>query len=131
MQNKPVRGFTLIELLIVMVILGLLASLVGPAMFGKVDSSKEKTAQAQMQLIATALDTFRLDNGQYPARLEELRTSNLPTWDGPYFPKEIPADPWGQPYEYSVNTDSNSFKLLSKGKNGTQEEGENSDDIVF
>ena len=93
-------GFSLMELLVVMVILGLLASLVGPAMFGKVDSSKVKTAQTQIQLLGTALDTFRLDVGYYPDQLSELRASDKRGWDGPYLPKAIPLDPWGNPYVY-------------------------------
>ena len=49
-------GFTLIELLIVIVILGLLLSLVAPAMFQKVGSSQRKTAMAQMQMLSTSID---------------------------------------------------------------------------
>jgi general secretion pathway protein G len=66
-----VLGFTLIELLIVIVIMGLLLSLVAPAMFSKVGSSQKKTAMAQMQMLSTALDTYRLDVGAYPKTLAE------------------------------------------------------------
>jgi general secretion pathway protein G len=58
------KGFTLIEMLIVMVILGLLAALVGPRMFGKVGKSKQKAAKAQIALFETALDTYRLDTSK-------------------------------------------------------------------
>ena len=75
-------GFTLIELLIVMVILGLLASLVAPKMFGKIGSSKQKTAQTQMEMLSTALDMYRLDVGSYPASLQALRESNDANWQG-------------------------------------------------
>ena len=64
--SRKEEGFTLIELLIVMVILGLLAALVGPRMFGKVGTSKQKAAKAQMSLFETSLDTYRLDVGKYP-----------------------------------------------------------------
>ena len=60
------RGFTLIELLIVIVILGLLLSLVAPAMFSKVGSSQRKTAMAQMQMLSTALEA--------PVTIGELRS---------------------------------------------------------
>ncbi|MDG2881298.1 prepilin-type N-terminal cleavage/methylation domain-containing protein, partial [Vibrio parahaemolyticus] len=76
------KGFTLIELLIVMVILGLLASLVAPTMFSKVSSSKVKTAETQMQMLATSLDAYRLDVGRYPDNLQELRSSDVRFWDG-------------------------------------------------
>ncbi|PIX20609.1 MAG: type II secretion system protein GspG, partial [Deltaproteobacteria bacterium CG_4_8_14_3_um_filter_51_11] len=104
-KKKRREGFTLIELLIVMVILGLLAALVGPRMFGKVGSSKLKAAKAQISLLETALDTYRLDVGKYPTTdqgLEVLRTkpSDVEKWDGPYLPKDVPMDPWGKPYVY-------------------------------
>ncbi len=64
--SRKEKGFTLIELLIVMVILGLLAAMVGPRMFGKVGKSKQKAAKAQIALLETGLDTYRLDVGKYP-----------------------------------------------------------------
>ncbi len=66
------RGFSLIELLIVMVILGLLASLVGPKMFSKLGMAKQKTAKTQIEMLMTALDGYRLDVGAYPAGSDGL-----------------------------------------------------------
>ena len=128
-QNRnATRGFTLIELLIVMVILGLLASLVAPTMFSKVDSSKRNTAVAQMQMLATSLDAFRLDVGRYPDRLEELRSSDRRGWDGPYLPRDIPLDPWGAPYIYRMPGASEAYDLLSFGADGIEGgEGDNAD----
>ena len=60
------KGFTLIEMLIVMVIIGLLASLVAPRMFKKVGGARQKTAKAQIELLGAALDSYRLDNSLYP-----------------------------------------------------------------
>jgi len=57
------QGFSLMELLIVMVIIGLLASLVGPTLFKKVGGAKQKTAKAQIEMLGTALDSYRLDIG--------------------------------------------------------------------
>lgn len=125
------QGFTLIELLIVIVILGLLMSLVAPTMFSKVDSSKVKTAEAQMQMLQTSLDTYRLDIGSYPESLSELRSSNKRGWDGPYLPREVPLDPWGNPYNYSTNSSNGEpFSLSSFGKDGQEGgEGDNADII--
>ncbi|EWH04611.1 general secretion pathway protein GspG [Pseudoalteromonas lipolytica SCSIO 04301] len=124
-------GFTLVELLIVMVILGLLASIVAPRMFSKVDSAREGTAKAQMQVIATALDSYRLDIGYYPDTLNELLSSSKKMWDGPYFPQKIPQDPWGNDYYYSPKSaDENSqmFTLKSYGRDGKPGgEGEDAD----
>ena len=124
-------GFSLMELLVVMVILGLLASLVGPAMFGKVDSSKVKTAQTQIQLLGTALDTFRLDVGDYPDQLSELRASDKRGWDGPYLPKAIPLDPWGNPYVYQKpGPNGLEYSLQSLGKDGEVGGADDSADIT-
>ncbi|GAB6064586.1 type II secretion system major pseudopilin GspG [Deferrisoma palaeochoriense] len=112
------RGFTLIEILIVVAIIGLLASLVSPRLFSKLESSKVKTAKAQIEMLATACDTFRLDVGRYPRSLEELRHSTEPGWDGPYLPKEIPKDPWGNPYLYKVPGDHGDYDIISLGADG-------------
>jgi general secretion pathway protein G len=131
LYNK--KGFTLIEILIVMVILGLLAALVGPKMFGKVGKSKQKAAKAQISLLETALDTFRLDMGRYPTSeegLEALRTkpADSEKWDGPYIPKKVPLDPWSNPYEYQLPGENGEYDLTSFGADGTADgEGENKD----
>jgi len=131
------RGFTLIEVLIVMVILGLLASLVGPRMFGKVGASKQKAAQAQISLIGTALDTYRLDIGKYPATdqgLEALRVqpNDVTKWDGPYLPKDVPLDPWGNPYQYRSPGEYGDYDLFSMGADGAMGgEGEDEDIVSW
>ena len=125
-------GFTLIELLIVIVILGLLMSLVAPAMFSKVDSTKVKTASVQMDMLATALDTYRLDIGDYPEQLSELRQSTKPNWDGPYLPKDIPLDPWGNPYVYKKPGDNGQpYSMMSYGKDGVAGGDDDNQDIVY
>ncbi len=130
--RKP-EGFTLIELLIVIVILGLLMSLVAPAMFSKVASSQRKTAIAQMQMFSTALDTYRLDVGVFPTQLGELRSGSVAGWDGPYLPREIPLDPWGNPYVYQQNSNNNAtpYTLKSLGKDGREGGDGDNEDIVF
>lgn len=129
---RRVLGFTLIELLIVIVILGLLLSLVAPTMFSKVGSSQRKTAMAQMQMLSTALDTYRLDVGDYPASLNELRASEVPGWDGPYLPRDIPLDPWGRPYVYAREAKMDKpFSLMSYGKDGREGGADEAEDVVF
>ena len=131
-MKKTKKGFTLIELLIVIVILGLLMSLVAPAMFSKVESSKVKTAMVQMEMMVTSLDTYRLDIGSYPTSLNELRSSTQPKWDGPYLPKNVPLDPWNNPYIYSVPGENGKpYTLKSYGKDGQiGGEGDNAE-IVY
>ncbi len=124
------NGFTMIELLIVIVILGLLASLVAPAMFSKVDSSKIKTAETQMQMLETSLDTYRLDMGDYPESLSELVSSDKKNWDGPYLPKAIPMDPWGNPYVYRKPGEERPYYLASLGKDGQPGGTDGNEDVV-
>ncbi len=133
MRRRRYRGFTLIELLIVIVILGLLLSLVAPTMFSKVGSAQKKTAMAQMQMLSTALDTYRLDVGSFPENLAELRAGKAPGWDGPYLPRELPLDPWGNPYVYVLAKDDpvKPYSLKSFGKDGREGGESDNEDIVF
>ncbi|AWL11204.1 Type II secretion system protein [Saliniradius amylolyticus] len=116
---KTQSGFTLVELLIVIVIIGLLGSLVAPEMFSKVGSSKQSTAKAQMQMLETSLDTYYLDIGQYPESLDELWQSDKEGWDGPYVRKQVPNDPWGNPYILEVpGPNGMAYQIRSLGKDG-------------
>lgn len=115
-MRKKEKGFSLIELLIVITIMGLLVSIVAPQMFGKVEDSKIKTAQAQMKVLGTALDAYRLDMGFYPEKIEELVQGNDPMWHGPYI-KEIPQDPWRVSYAYARQS-LTQFELKSYGADG-------------
>lgn len=116
------HGITLIELLVVMVILGLLASLIGPRLFGKVEQSKLQINITQMSLLEEALDRLRLDMGTYPESIEDLVKrpgGESANWDGPYLKKNtIPKDPWGQEYSYSVGDNKRSYCIESPGPGG-------------
>ena len=134
-RENSESGFTLIELLVVVIIIGLLASLVAPKFFGKLGTSRQKTAKAQIELLGQALDEFRLDNGRYPTTdegLEALRKKpeGLPNWAGPYLPKPVPKDPWGRDYVYRSPGEHGDYDLYSYGRDG-QEGGEGEDaDVV-
>ena len=121
------NGFTLLEMLVVMVIIGLLAGLVGPRLFSRVDESKRETAQVQIEMISGALQTMHLDVGRFPTEDEGLdilyhepkddRLKSL--WKGPYLDEEVPKDPWGNPYQYSLPGPENQpFALYSYGADG-------------
>ncbi|WP_291323176.1 type II secretion system major pseudopilin GspG [Desulfonatronospira sp.] len=122
-MRKHQRGFSLIELLIVMIILGLLASLVGPRLFGHVDDARVSTAKSQIELLGTALDSYRLDVGRYPTTeqgLDALRRepSGVRNWNGPYLNRNIPKDPWGNEYQYKSPGDHGEYDLWSYGADG-------------
>jgi len=134
-KYKSRKGFTLIELLIVMVILGLLAALVGPRMFGKTEKAMQNAAKSQITLFETAIDTYRLDVGKFPTTEQGLRVlreapPGVDKWDGPYLPKEVPLDPWGNPYEYRGPGEHGDYDIISYGADA-QPGGEGVDmDIV-
>lgn len=122
-KNGVQAGFTLIELLVVMVILGLLAALVVPNYMKQGDNARVKTTRTQIEMLGTALDTFRLDIGRYPTTQEGLdalrdQPSGVDRWDGPYLKKSVPRDGWGNPFLYRSPGDNEPYELLSYGADG-------------
>lgn len=119
-------GFTLIELLVVLVILGMLAGLVGPRIFGNVDKSKVKTADTQVRMLRGALQTYRLDVGSYPNTEQGLNAliknpGNVRSWAGPYLEDQLPKDPWENNYVYKSPVDNlQGFALYSLGADGKE-----------
>jgi len=116
---KKRSGFTLIELLVVMAILGMLAALVGPALFGNLSKGQRTTAASQISNLQSALDTYRLDVGSYPDNLRGLveNDSGSQRWSGPYIrDNEVPLDPWDNAYHYEVS--GRDFTLISYGADG-------------
>jgi general secretion pathway protein G len=128
-------GFTMIELLVVLVILGLLAGLVGPQFFGKVDSAKVRTAETQVKMLKMALQTYRLDVGTYPGSLKDLSTAPGEVknyWDGPYLGEKLPLDPWNNDYEYRLDSNApQGFYLYSLGADGAEGGEELNTDIGY
>ncbi|MDH3358673.1 MAG: type II secretion system major pseudopilin GspG [Desulfobacterales bacterium] len=134
-HKRNTTGFTLIELLIVMVIIGLLAAFVAPRFFGQEKKAKQRGAKGQIALLESALDTYRLDVGRYPSTeqgLEALREQpdGIDKWDGPYLRKELPVDPWGNPYVYESPSEHGDYAIVSYGADGKPGGEEMDMDIV-
>ncbi|PKL51778.1 MAG: type II secretion system protein GspG [Nitrospira bacterium HGW-Nitrospira-1] len=131
------KGITLIELMVVILILGLLASIVAPRMFGKVGQAKQKAAKTQIGTFETALDMFRLDTGRYPVTSEGLKAlftkpSECDGWNGPYLKKEVPLDLWNQPYYFVSPGVHGDYDIYSFGADKIEGgEGENADVVSW
>ena len=129
-------GFTLVELLVVLVIIGLLATLVAPNFIGQSEKAKPKTARVQLENLRNALDMFQLDVGRYPTTQEgldalRLRPNSAARWAGPYLRDELPLDPWGNAYFYrSPGEGGTSYDIGSYGSDGRSGGGETGTDIV-
>ena len=123
------RGaFTLIELVVVIIVLGLLAGLVAPQIFGRVSEAKAVAAKTQLELLGAALDSYRLDNGSYPTTEQGLaalrdkpaREPVPANWRGPYLRKDVPLDPWQRPYLFRSPGERNKsgYDLMTLGRDG-------------
>ena len=120
------RGFTLVEMLVVITIIALIMSLVGPRVLNYLTESKVKAARIQIQSFSSALDLLFLDTGRYPSSADGLvalvkPTSSLPGWNGPYLKGgSLPNDPWGKPYVYRSPAERNAYEIVSYGADGQE-----------
>ncbi len=132
-RNDPRSGFTLLELLVVLAILGLLISLVAPAVLNQFGSAKHKVAEQAIGRLTGILDLYRLDIGSYPTTeqgLQALMTkpAGVSGWNGPYTKSDGGLnDPWGHPFQYRNPSqrsgfDYDLFTLGSDGKVGGEGE---------
>lgn len=132
--KKNQRGFTLIEIMVVVVILGILASIVVPRLLDEPEKARRTTAATQIRSFEEALGIFKLENGFFPtteqglnALVEKPTVGRVPNRykEGGYI-KKIPLDPWGQQYLYLSPGVHGDFDLFSYGPDG--ESGGEGDD---
>lgn len=109
-------------MLMILIILGLLGSLVGPRFFGRQGKAWQKAARTQTERFMVALEAFRQDVGRFPTQQEGLTalvTNPRPVvekWRGPYLRKAVPNDPWGNPYRYRNPGDHGEVDVYSYGR---------------
>ncbi|PJD91444.1 MAG: type II secretion system protein GspG [Legionella sp.] len=103
---KQQKGFSLIEIMVVVVILGILASIVVPKIMSRPDEARKIKAKSDVLAIQNALDLYKLDNGSYPstdqgleALVEKPSTAPIPSNWKQYL-KSVPKDPWNRDYLY-------------------------------
>lgn len=122
-------GFTLIEIMVVVVILGILATLVLPKIMGRPDEARAVAAKQDIASVMQALNLYRLDNSRYPSTEQGLNalitkptTEPAPTnWKTGGYLDKMPKDPWGKPYQYlnpGVKGEIDVFSYGADGKPG-------------
>ena len=127
--NRPTqreRGFTLIELMVVIVIIGLLATVVVVNVLPSQDRAMTEKARADVALLEQALEMYRLDQLSYPSVDQGLEAlvdapngvANPERYRPGGYIKRLPNDPWGNPYQYVQPGESRPFDLYSLGADG-------------
>ena len=128
-------GFTLVEFLVVITIIGLIMSLVGPRVLGYLSDSKVKTARIQIQGFASALDLYYLDNGRYPTASEGLgvltqKPESAPAWNGPYLKGNGSQRSMGRPYVYKSPGQHGPYEIVSLGPEGRETDPANATNVI-
>ena len=129
-EQSDQAAFTLIEIMAVVLIIGLLSTIVGAAIFRQVDRARVTAARAQLSSLEGVLELYRMDNGKFPTSEQGLvALVEAPTAEpvprsypaGGYLKDgKLPLDPWGEPYHYEMPGQNNphSFDLWSFGADG-------------
>jgi general secretion pathway protein G len=112
---KNSRGMTLLEIMIVLAILGSLMAILLPKFLGQGEKAKVKETGIVMGQLMTALNMYYTDCGKYPAALDGLSAADsaCTNWGPEPYLKKVPVDPWGTPFQYSV--EGNTFVIKSLG----------------
>lgn len=122
-QRLHNTGFTLIELMIVVVILGLLATIIMPKILDRPEQARRMKAKVDIRGIESALALFKTDTGRFPTTSEglEVLVSNqgIKGYNADGYLDKVPSDPWGTKYVYiSPGVNSRDYDLKSYGQDG-------------
>ena len=118
------EGFTLVELMVVIVIIGLLATVVVINVMPATDKAAITKAKADVGVLEQGVEMYRLNKLRYPSGSEGLKAV---TAEG--YVKRLPKDPWGNPYVYAApGRSGRQFDIYSFGADGREGgEGEDAD----
>ena len=126
-RGKRANGFTLVELMVVLVIIGLLATVVMINVLPSQDRAMATKARADIATLSQAMEMYRLETSRYPTTLAALDQPR--PGGGGSFVRSLPEDPWGRPYQMAVPGEGGApFDIFSLGADGAAGgEGENAD----
>ncbi len=126
--NRPAKprpeekGFTLVELMVVIVIIGLLATVVLINVLPSQDKAMQTKARADIATLEQAMEMYRLDNFSYPTDLNALvqppAGSDPTRFRSGGYVKKLPTDPWNRPYQLAVPGKAGPFDIVSLGADG-------------
>ncbi|UXI67790.1 type II secretion system major pseudopilin GspG [Tahibacter amnicola] len=119
---RAAAGFSLLEMLAVIVLIGIVAGLVVNNVLGNVERGKWAAGKAQVAKIAMNVESYAMDNGSPPAKLEDLvtRPGNASGWKGPYGKESDLKDPFGKAFGYKSPGEHGDFDVVFYGKDGKQ-----------
>ncbi|HET9398326.1 MAG TPA: type II secretion system major pseudopilin GspG [Sphingomicrobium sp.] len=131
-QRRGENGFTLVELMVVIVIIGLLATVVLINVLPSQDKAMQTKARADIATLEQAMEMYRLDNFSYPADLNALvqppAGADATRYRSGGYIKKLPSDPWNRPYQLAVPGKAGPFDIISLGADGAPGgTGENAD----
>lgn len=126
---KSNKAMTLLEIMIVLAIVALMASLIGPQVIGQLNSSKVKGVKIQISELSKTLDIFYTDCGFYPEELVALieKPSNCENWGPDAYIKKIPKDAWGEEFIYEL--EDNKPIIISYGEDRREGGSKNASDL--
>ncbi len=135
--KRRIWGFTLIEVMVVIVILGILASLIVPKIMGRPDEARVIASKQDIASILQALKLYKLDNQRYPTTEQSLQAlvtkpSSPPipsNWKTSGYLEKLPKDPWGNPYQYLYPGVHGELDVFSFGADGAAGGEDNDADI--
>lgn len=129
------RAFTLVEMIVVIIIIGVLATLIAPRLIGRVGQSKQAVAQQRAAAIASALKLYQADYSSLPpdGNLSALAARPTgPGGKGPYVDNaDAIVDPWGRPFILKAPGEKNfDFDVISYGADGKPGGADEDADVI-